>query len=126
MAPIPKGWRAPTLIMDATARADYRFALRAAFPGLRDDLGGEIRAATPHLEIKAVTGRDFSLKAIKAHPKRAREIAAVASRGLLALGGGRALVVANKQLADAIREAGPPHGIDVAHFNAVRGLDNWS
>ena len=126
MAPVTKGWHAPTLILDATARADYRFALRAALPGLRDDLGGEIRAATPHLEIKAVNGRDFSLKAIKADPnKRAREIAAVASRELLALGGGRALVVANKQLADAIREGGPPHGIEVAHFNAVRGLDTW-
>jgi hypothetical protein len=110
MAPVAKGWRAPTLILYATARADYRFAVRTALPGLRDDLGGEIRAATPHLEIKAVIGRDFSLKAIKAGPpKRAREIAAVASRELLALGNGRALVVANKQLADAIREAGPPH-----------------
>ena len=69
-------------------------------------------------------GRDFS-KAIKADPKRAREIAAVAGRELLALGGGRALVVANKALADAIREAGPPHGIEAAHFNAVRGLDTW-
>ena len=125
MAPVAKGWRAPTLILDATAREDYRFALRAALPGLRDDLGGEIRAATPHLEIKAVIGRDFSLKAIKATPKRAREIAAVARRELLALGGGCALVVANKGLADAIREAGPPHGIEVAHFNAVRGLDTW-
>ena len=125
MAPVAKGWHAPTLVLDATARADYRFALRAALPGLRDDLGGEIRAATPHLEIKAVTGRDFSLKAIKADPKRASEIAAVASRELLALGGGRALVVANKQLADAIRDGGPPHGIEVAHFNAVRGLDTW-
>ena len=125
MAPVATGWRAPTLILDATARTDYRFALRAALPGLRDDLGGKIRAAMPYLEIKAVISRDFSLKAIKADPKRAREIAAVASRERLALGGGRALVVANKQLADAIRKAGPPHGIEVAHFNAVRGLDTW-
>ena len=125
MAPVAKGWHAPTLILDATAREDYRFALRAALPGLRDDLGGTIRAAMPHLEIKAVIGRDFSLKAIRADPKRAREVAAVTIRELLALGGGRALVVANKALADAIREDGPPHGIEVAHFNAVRGLDTW-
>jgi hypothetical protein len=125
IAPVATGWRAPTLILDATAREDYRFALRAALPGLRDDLGGEIRATTPHLEIKAVISRDFSLKAIKADRKRAREIAAVARRELLALGGGCGLVVANKLLADAIREAGPPHGIEVAHFNAVRGLDTW-
>jgi hypothetical protein len=126
MAPIATGWRAPTLILDATARADYRFALRAALPGLRDDLGGEIRAETPHLEVNAVIRRDFSLKGIKADRKRAREIAAVASRELLALGGGCGLVVANKILADTIRQAGPPHGIEVAHFNAVRGLDTWS
>ena len=81
LARVAKGWRAPTLVLDATARPEYRFAIRAVFPGLRDDLGGEIVAATPHLRIRVVTGRDMSLGSIKANlEKYAREVSAVTAR----------------------------------------------
>ena len=126
MARVAKDWRAPTLLLDATTRRDYRFATREAFPGLRDDLGGEVCAATPHLRVRVLTGRDMSLKAIKAKLKeRAREVAAVTARELRKLGGGQALVVANKKLADKIKAAGPPHDVHVAHYNALRGRDDW-
>jgi putative DNA primase/helicase len=126
LARVAKGWRAPTLVLDATARPEYRFATRAAFPGLRDDLGGEIVAATPHLRIRVATGRDMSLGSITANLKKyAREVSAVTARELRKLGGGRALSVTNKVLADEIKSAGLPHGVDVAHYNALRGRDDW-
>ena len=126
LARVAKGWRAPTLVLDATARPEYRFAIHAVFPGLRDDLGGEIVAATPHLRIRVVTGRDMSLGSIKANLKKyAREVSAVTARELRKLGGGRALSVTNKVLADEIRSNGPPHGVEVAHYNALRGRDDW-
>ena len=126
MAAVATGWRAPTLLLDATARPEYRFAMRAAFPGMRDDLGGEVVAATPHLRIRVVNGRDMSLGSIKEDPqKRAREVAAVTARERRKLGGGRALAVANKVLVDEIKAGGPPHGVDVAHYNSLRGRDDW-
>ena len=126
LARVAKGWRAPTLVLDATARPEYRFATRAVFPGLRDDLGGEIVAATPHLRIRVATGRDMSLGSIKANlTKYAREVSAVTARELRKLGGGRALLVTNKVLADEIRSNGPSLGVEVAHYNALRGRDDW-
>ena len=126
LARMAKGWCAPTLVLDATARPEYRFATRAVFPGLRDDLGGEVVAATPHLRIRVATGRDMSLGSIKANLKKyAREVSAVTARELRKLGGRRALLVTNKVLADEIRSNGPPHGVEVAHYNALRGRDDW-
>jgi putative DNA primase/helicase len=68
----------------------------------------------------------MSLGSVKANLKRyAREVSAVTARELRKLGGGRALSVTNKVLADEIKSAGLPHGVDVAHYNALRGRDDW-
>jgi hypothetical protein len=66
-----------------------------------------------------VIGRDFSLKAIKADRKRAREVAAVASRAAGA-GWWRALIVTNRDWPTQSGQLSRRRA-DIAHFNAVRG-----
>jgi putative DNA primase/helicase len=134
LAPIAKGWRAPTLLLDATARPEDRPVLRATFPGLRDDLGGEVIAATPHLRVTVITGRKVSKAALGASPKLHRELAAWTAAKLRELDArthvgaepGRALLIGNAALeakleADGLRLPRVDHG----HFNALRGRDAW-
>jgi putative DNA primase/helicase len=134
LAPIAKGWRAPTLLLDATARPEDRPVLRATFPGLRDDLGGEVIGATPHLRVSVITGRKVSKAALAASPKLHREVAAWTATKLRELDArthvdterGRALLVGNASLeakleADGLRLPRVDHG----HFNALRGRDAW-
>lgn len=137
LAPVAKGWRAPTLVLDATARPEARPLLRAALPGLRDDLGGEVVAATPALRVRVVQGRNVSKAAIAASPKLAREVLAYAAGRLRDLDAeahartytpthGRALLVGNAALEDKLAGDGlrSPR-VETAHFNALRGRDAW-
>jgi putative DNA primase/helicase len=144
LAPINKGWHAPTVMLDATARDDYRPILRHLFPGLRDDLGGKVKASTPHLRVTVVTGRSMSLQATgaaryhrrkidqegaTAEPpalltRRAREEAARVLKLSRDLGGVTGLVTGNKTMVEALRTY-LPDTIGEAHFNALRGRDDW-
>lgn len=133
LAPIAKGWRAPTLALDATARPEARPLLRAALPGLRDDLGGEVVATTPALRVRVVQNRNVSKAAIAASPKLAREVLTWTAARLRDLDAeapdrppGRALLVGNAALEGKLADAGlrSPR-VAVAHFNALRGRDAW-
>jgi putative DNA primase/helicase len=144
LAPISKGWHAPAVMLDATARDDYRPILRHVFPGLRDDLGGKVKASTPHLRVTVVTGRSMSLQATGAAryhrrkidqegatadppallTKRAREEAARVLKLSRELGGVTGLVTGNKAMVKALRTY-LPDTIGEAHFNALRGRDDW-
>lgn len=134
LASIKTGWRAPAVLLDATARPDYRVILRQVFPGLRDDLGGEVKASTPHLRVTVETGRSMSMQAMGATRmqrkeggqllgRRAREEAARAVKLARDLGGS-GVVMTNKAMAEALRTH-LPDNIGTAHFNALRGRDDW-
>lgn len=127
LAPIRTGWQAPTLLLDATARADGRDLLRAAFPGLRDDLGGEIKALAPHVKVTAIPDRKVSKNAIETAEKLAREIMTFTATRLRSTGRpGRALLVSNKDMLKKLDAEGlSSPRVDVANFNALRGRDVW-
>ena len=133
LAPVARGWRAPTLVLDATARPEARPLLRAALPGLRDDLGGEVVAATPHLRVTVVQGRNISKAALAASPKLAREVlawTATRRREMDARTHARthapALLVCNAALEEKLAAEGlAAPRVETAHFNAMRGRDAW-
>jgi putative DNA primase/helicase len=127
LATIKTGWRAPTLLLDATARADGRDLLRMAFPGLRDDLGGEIKALAPHVRVTAIPSRKVSKNGIKDSKKLAREIMTFTATRLRSTGRpGRALLVSNKDMLEKLDAEGlSSPRVDVANFNALRGRDVW-
>jgi putative DNA primase/helicase len=127
LAPIRTGWQAPTLLLDATARPDGRDLLRAAFQGLRDDLGGEIKALAPHVRVTAIPSRKASKGAIEASPKLAREIMTFTATRLRSTGQtGRALLVGNKDMLTKLDAEGlSSPRVDLANFNALRGRDVW-
>jgi len=127
LATIKTGWRAPTLLLDATARADGRDLLRMAFPGLRDDLGGEIKALAPHVKVTAIPSRKVSKNGIKDSKKLAREIMTFTATRLRSTGRpGRALLVSNKDMLEKLDAEGlSSPRVDLANFNALRGRDVW-
>jgi putative DNA primase/helicase len=120
---IKGGWQAPTIILDATARPDYRPITRQMFPGLCDDLGGEVKASTPHRRIVVGLGRGMTKQAIETNPKgRALEAATYVATERRRLGGD-AVIFGNKILTDQIHADFPT--VDAAHFNALRGRNDW-
>jgi putative DNA primase/helicase len=127
LATIKTGWRAPTLLLDATARADGRDLLRMAFPGLRDDLGGEIKALAPHVKVTAIPSRKVSKDGIKDSKKLARQIMTFTATRLRSTGRpGRALLVGNKGMLEKLDAEGlSSPRVDLANFNALRGRDVW-
>lgn len=142
IAPVNKGWHAPTMILDGTSRDDYRPILRKIFPGLRDDLGGKVKASAPHRRITVVTGRSMSKQATGTAryqrgkvgqegataeaallTRRAREEAARVLKIARELGG-NGLVTGNKEMVEGLRPY-LPDTMGTAHFNALRGRDDW-
>jgi putative DNA primase/helicase len=122
LAKLASGWRAPALLLDATARPDYRIATKKIFPGLRDEFCHQVRAASPYRRVTLVTGRSMSKQRIASNPEaNARQMAVYAAIQARYLGGGQALLTGNKILTDAANGICPNLGL--AHFNALRGLD---
>ena len=125
LARVAEQYRAPSVLLDATMRGDFRFALRALFPGLRDELGGELLAASPHRKVRAVRSPNWTLGEMRGDPKaKAREAQAYMLREVRALGGGQAVAVTNKAVAVEMT-ATPVEGVEAVHFALVRGLDRW-
>lgn len=119
---IARDWRVPTLHIDATAD----MALIRERVGSRGRLVGTAEAATPHMHVTQLAGR-FGLLALM--DKKGRHLDRVWS-WILATArerGGRCLVVANKAVRDRLSDAQTvPSFVELAHFNALRGLDQFS
>lgn len=120
--PIEKRWRLPTLHIDATAD----MALIRARVGGRARLVGTAEAGTPHMHVSQLTGR-FGQGALL--DRKGRHLDRVWG-WILATArekGGRWLVVANLAVKERLTNTRDiPPFIELAHFNALRGLDSYS
>jgi hypothetical protein len=114
----------PMLLLDATLPATL---LRHRLPRLR--VLAEVRAAAPHMRVHQILG-GFGKTSVVPYPEIAeaenrRRLARIAEvRDFIALltGGARALVVTHENL--EAHFGGLP-GVELAHFNAVAGRDEW-
>lgn len=113
----------PTFIMDATLPGLE--ILRKFYPGV--EVVADIEATAPHATVRQVLGAPTSAgKLMRSEVGRNRE--AVRRAVLLRyIDAGRCptLVIAQKDIADWLRGAGLPPGLEVAHFNAIAGLDGF-
>ena len=113
----------PTFIMDATLPG--LDVLRKFHPDVK--IVADIEATTPHATVRQVLGAPTSAgKLMRSEVGRNRE--AVRRAVLLRyVEAGRCptLVIAQKDIADWLRAGGLPAGLEVAHFNAIAGLDGF-
>lgn len=142
---IHESWKAPTLLMDATANATL---VKPLFPSVTATL--DAQAAWPHSHVRQVT--DWSASASLLIPqgendkpdskdaqtaklnnieriRRLIEIRAFEFRGRGALIDGKSLdvlAICQMGLEEQLRAGrGLPDGVEIAHFNAVAGSDRW-
>lgn len=122
---VAKGWRVPTLILDATLPAPE--ILRAFYPQV--EVPEPIEAAMPHVRVRQVLGAPVAARKLKADEDGAnrnlRAIRREILRRYVELGRAPLLAVAQKAAADWLRGSDLPKGISVEHFNAVAGLDQY-
>ena len=121
---VSSAWdEAPTFIMDATLPSLE--ILRRFYPDA--EVVADIEAKAPHATVRQVLGAPVSAnKLMRSEVGRNRE--AIRRAVLLRfVDAGRCptLVIAQKDMADWLRESGLPDGIEAAHFNAIAGLDGF-
>ena len=129
---VAKGWQVPTLILDATMEPEL---LRHIWPDLK--LVADIAVTAPHMHIKQVVDRAYSLAMLDPDgtrdPKEAQrrrnrlgDLHAVIAREARRYAPGRLLVVAQKRVRAHLEGmAALPPSVDWAHHGAVTGLDDW-
>jgi hypothetical protein len=130
--PVRDGWQAPTLLLDATMNVDL---VRPFWPTV--ELVADVAAETPHQRIRQVVDRSYSKRYLELHDdlddderrRRTRHLrslnATLATIGR-AYAPGRTLVVAQKAIKEVLPTVGMlPPSIELAHHNAVAGLDGW-
>ncbi len=113
----------PTFIMDATLPGPE--ILRKFYPGV--EIVADIEATTPHATVRQVLGAPTSAgKLMRSEVGRNREAVrrAVLLRFVEA-GRCSTLVIAQKDLVAWLRSSDLPAGLEVAHFNAIAGLDGF-
>ena len=113
----------PTFIMDATLPG--LDILRKFYPDVQ--VVADIEATTPHATVRQVLGAPTSAgKLMRSEVGRNRE---AVRRALLLrfVEAGRCptLVIAQKDIAEWLRSSGLPATINIAHFNAIAGLDGF-
>jgi putative DNA primase/helicase len=123
------GWNAPTLILDATLRADL---VKPWFPNVR--VAAEIEAETPNMRVVQSYSRSFAKSHFRDRDatgpwtadRKAVSRLWTWCRAEIQKTEGSALVVVQKAIEEAIKTGCkvPPH-IDLAHHNAVAGKDGW-
>jgi putative DNA primase/helicase len=120
-----EGWAVPTIIMSATLQEQL---LRHIWPELGAVTNAE--AAMPHVKIRQITdsanAKSSLLDGEGRKRGRIKRIAHYVEARVFELGG-RWLVVAQKDVVEALRPHLPTAAlmIDTAHFNALSGLDEW-
>lgn len=125
-------WRAlPTLILDATLQLDL---VRLSWPKV--ELVADVAVQAPHQRMRQVADGSFTLAALDAEApgldeeerhRRKRNLARlrVQLHAEARRHAGQVLVICNKRIKERLRELGMPANVDLAHFNALRGLDRW-
>jgi Toprim domain len=129
---IGKAWHVPTLALDATARPEL---LRFLWPDLRAT--ADVRLQAPHQRVRQTTDADQGLSRLdvdgartdderRHRARRMRDLHAIVCREGRRFGAGQVLVVAQERIEEALRALGNiPGNVELAHHNAVRGLDRW-
>lgn len=127
--PLGKGWHAPTLILDATLRPEL---VKPFFPDV--EIAAEIEAATPFMRVVQHYSRSFAKSHFRDRDatgpwtadRKAISRLWTWCRAEIQKADGKALVVAQKAVEDAIRAGHRvPDHIALAHHNAVAGKDGW-
>jgi hypothetical protein len=122
---IRKGWRVPTLHIDATPS----MKLLRARVGKRAQLAATIEAEAPHQHIRQIVGpfgKGSDKGGLLAKDGRLLGKVWAAIVADVRRLGGRWLVVANQAVEDRIRaKLAVPPIVTLAHFNALRGVDEY-
>jgi putative DNA primase/helicase len=116
---IPKDWRVPTLLLDATPIWDV---YKQYWPIEQIVVAG---AASENVTVRQVTWSASKSKLNKgpyAEANLAKLRRYIEAR---AAGYARVLLVAQKAVKEALVALGLPTHVETAHFNAIRGLDRW-
>jgi putative DNA primase/helicase len=132
------GWggQGPILHLDATLRPDL------VTPFIPDiTVEPPLIATEPHVHVHQILGAPTSANALTPAPEapqRQRDAAATHLREIATLIALRAttlrgrsptppdlLVIAQQAVIVALRQHGLPRNVDVAHFNALSGMDGW-
>jgi putative DNA primase/helicase len=129
---ISKSYRdRPTLILDATGNTEL---LRPYFPNV--EIVANVAAQTPNRRIRQITDRSCA-KSMFVYPskpstaannvKRLHWVSEVDSAKYRGKGndGIDLLLVCQKEVETALGEYGQIPGVDMAHFNAVAGINKW-
>ena len=145
-AEVAKGWKAPTLLLDALLPVEL---VRYYWPDV--ELVADVQAEMPHQHVYQVTDKAFALsmlaplaplakeaaaadpeaaerrlKEIQRRQNRLRELRAVLVREAVRWAPGQVLVVAQKAVKEALMKLGGlPSNIALAHHNAIAGRDEW-
>ncbi len=129
---ISKGFKVPTLMIDATYRHELA---QPYYPGIT--LVADIIAETPHQSIRQSVGKTYSkssllgpddapLKAKTTRANNIRKLHASLCKLARSFAPNRILAVGQKDVEDALKERGNlPGNLDLQHFNNIRGLDTW-
>jgi hypothetical protein len=115
----------PVIALDATLNIDI---VEHFFP--RIDLALDLEVRAPHERVTQVVGLPVgkaSLSPGKRRPEEEQRVANKRERLLKVVrrlaAGRRCVVITNKELTPLFDGAGP--NIEVAHFNAIEGIDRW-
>lgn len=127
-AEIAENWVPPAVLaLDATAEKDV---IAPFFPDKEIQLAEPVRAAMPHVSIMQIVDRSFGAKSLTDESRLAREVwRHIWIRALEYLGQGKdgidCLVICQAEFEKQLRAWGLPPRVEVAHYNAIRGLDRW-
>lgn len=129
--PVHESWKAPTLLLDATANPD---TIRPYFPDV--EIAKTIRAASPYAKFSHVQNLTWGKIAQGAACKNWREgqrnigqssierIRLIAWDRYLQHGKG-GLIIANKETVGVLRQTYLPPGTDALHFGKLVGLNAY-
>lgn len=124
LKPIATRWaELPTFAMDATL-PDIAI-LRRLYPDI--EIVADIEAAAPHARVRQVLGAPVSTgKLLRSEADRTlTAIRRAILHRYIDTGRQPTLVVAQKAVAEWLTASGMPAGVQIAHFNAIAGLDGF-
>ena len=129
---VAKGWRVPTLILDATLRLEL---VRPFYPSAV--LVADLAVAAPHQHMRQVTDRTFALSMLnpesandpeerRRRQNHLRDLRVTIDTEARRVRPRRLLVVAQKAVEAALVAMGPlPPNVVTGHHNAIAGRDEW-
>jgi putative DNA primase/helicase len=129
---VHESWTAPTILMDATMPAEI---VKQFFPVV--EVPSRISAPMPHTRVRQITDRPMAAHMLipdgdpNDHPNPTRRANIERVRRFLfvraaEVSPGRVLVVCQQGLEVALRTGPLPTTVEVAHFNAITGLNAWN